>query len=236
MKPETVEQLINLNKEFYHRFARPFSETRRSPQPGFFQLIDHIPDSCSDILDVGCGEGRFIRFLQEHIEDGRFTGVDFSQSMLERARSEIGAAFYKIDLSKPACLDQFDSFNLICCLATLQHIPGRENRLRLLTEMRRHLKPNGRIFLSNWQFLDSQRQQKKIEDWSEIGFEIADLEDNDYLITWSKEGYGRRYVAYIPSSELYSLAVDAELQILHEYRSDGKEGNLNLYSVLALTQ
>jgi hypothetical protein len=52
MEPEIVERLISVNKEFYRQFAEPFSETRDSPQPGFFLLLEYLPDRCKDILDI----------------------------------------------------------------------------------------------------------------------------------------------------------------------------------------
>ncbi len=234
MEPEIVERLICVNKEFYRQFAEPFSETRGSPQPGFFLLLEYLPDRCKDILDIGCGDARFIKFLKNNGVVGRYTGVDFSSHMLNLARTSADGVYYEVDLSKPDCLDRLGFFDLISCLATLQHIPGYQNRTRLLREISQHIRIGGRIFLSNWQFLDSPRQKKKITDWSEIGIKETDLEDNDYLVTWNRGGFGRRYVAYIDMDETRAMAENAGLRIIDAFRNDGQEGNLNLYTVLTL--
>ena len=104
--------------------------------------------------------------------------------------------------------------------------------MRLLTEMGAHLVTGGRLLLSTWQFLTSERQRKKIVKWSKAGLRQDDLEQNDYLLTWSKGGRGLRYVCFIDEAELASIATRAGLQIETTFRSDGREGNLNLYSVM----
>ena len=117
-------------------------------------------------------------------------------------------------------------------LAAMQHIPGRDNRAALLREMAAHIANDGRIFLSNWQFARSDRQRRKIVDWEEAGLSMSDLEENDYLLTWQRNGRGLRYVHLLDSAEVKSLAKAASLAVVDEYYDDGKEGNLNLYSIL----
>jgi SAM-dependent methyltransferase len=142
--------------------------------------------------------------------------------------------FLQRDLSGRDCLAGLGSYELVGCLATMQHIPGRHNRLRLLQEMAAHLAPDGRIVLSNWQFLDSERQRRKITPWQQAGVREADVEPNDFLLTWKRNGRGYRYVAFIDESETAELAKTAGLRCLAQFRSDGREGNLNLYTVLAV--
>jgi SAM-dependent methyltransferase len=234
---ETVEvRLLALNREFYRQFARSFIETRTSPQQGFFKLLDYLPQqSQGHLLDVGCGDGRFGRFSLAHGLVKYYSGVDFSAEMIEAARGLTeGGEFFQRDLSRAECLAGLGAYELISCLATLQHIPGRDNRLRLLQEMAAHLVPHGRILLSNWQFMDSIRQRKKIAGWQEVGVNEEDVEPNDYLLTWRRDGVGYRYVSLIDEGETAELAKAAGLRMLAQFRSDGREGNLNLYCILAV--
>jgi SAM-dependent methyltransferase len=235
MDDGVVDHLLALNRDFYRQFAEPFVETRATPQEGFFKLVDCLPQSRGHLLDVGCGDGRFGRFSLEHGLAGQYTGVDFSAEMLDAARSltEVGQ-FLRRDLSRPDCLAGLESHELISCLATMQHIPGRQNRLQLLQEMAAHLAPDGRIVLSNWQFLDSDRQRRKITPWQQAGLHEGDVEQHDFLLTWKRNGRGYRYVAFIDDGETAELAKTAGLRCLAQFRSDGREGNLNLYTVLAV--
>src|SRR6516165_472603 len=48
---------------------------------------------CKRILDAGCGNGRYSRFLLRHADpDALITAFDLSQRMLKRARRRLGNA------------------------------------------------------------------------------------------------------------------------------------------------
>ena len=115
----------------------------------------------------------------------------------------------------------------------MQHIPAYANRLALLQAMAARLRPDGRIFLANWQFMDSPRQRRKVIDWEEIGLDPLLMEIGDYLLTWQRDGRGLRYVHQVGPAETLLLANAAGLQIIGQFRSDGREDNLSLYTIFA---
>lgn len=232
MRPDIAEQLIELNSKFYSELAQPFAQTRTRPQPGFEQLLTYLPQHPRHVLDIGCGEGRFGRFLLERFPDLEYTGVDFSASLLEQAAAAIPGRFVERDLTRDGALDGLPQADVVACLAVLQHIPGRERRVRLLREMGRHVTAEGRLFLSTWQFMDSPRQQRKVVEWSEISLGPEDVGEEDYLLTWKSGGFGLRYVAYLDRDAIEALAGEAGLRVVDTFRSDGQEGDLNLYAVL----
>ncbi len=227
-----AQKLLALNREFYAALAQPFAETRQTPQPGFDRLRAALPGVPCDVLDVGCGNGRFGHYLQQHNALTHYAGVDFSSELLAHAALRVPGDYFQRDLSQSGCLDGLVQYDVVVCLAVLQHIPGYENRLRLLREMRDKVGGDGRIFLSTWQFMDSERQRRKLRDWAEIGLAAADVELNDHLLTWQRDGFGLRYVCFVDEAETARLAEAANLHILDQFRSDGQEGNLNLYTVL----
>lgn len=233
MDPEIAGRLLQINRRFYRQLADPFADTRRHPQPGFHRLLDYLPAPPLRVLDVGCGNGRFGLFLDKRTDLAAYTGVDFTPPLLEKARGHLpGADFYRRNLSRAGCLDGLGQFNLVVCLSTMQHIPGHANRARLLREMGEHLGENGRLFLGNWQFMDSSRQRRKVRNWEEVDIDPAEVEPNDYLLTWQRDGFGLRYVCLIDATETAVLAEAAALRIVDQFRSDGKEGDLNLYTIL----
>lgn len=232
MDAEIAARLRALNRAFYEKLAAPFAQTRSRPQPGFSILLDHLPQPCPRLLDVGCGEGRFGRFLQGEAAVEQYVGVDFSPRLLAWAQREVQGKFLARDLTAPGCLKGVGEYPAMACLAVLQHIPGRENRVRLLREMADHLLPEGRLFLSTWQFLDSDRQRRKIAPWGAADLSPDEVEVNDYLLTWQRDGFGLRYVCYIDSVETEALAGAAGLVVAEQFRSDGREGDLNLYTIL----
>lgn len=232
MHQDVVRQLLALNRRFYDELAEPFVRSRAAPQPGFYRLVDLLPRPCDRLLDVGCGDGRFGRFLQAR-GVRQYIGVDFSDSLLAQARATTPGEFYQRDLSRPDCLEGLGLFDAVACLATLQHIPGRTNRVQLLAAMKACLASGGRLLLANWQFLASERQRRKVADWGEIGLSSAEVEPGDYLLTWQRGGSGLRYVALIDAAETAALVQEAGLHILAQFRSDGREGDLNLYTILS---
>ena len=236
MKNDIARTLLALNRAFYDQVADPFAQSRARPQPGFTLLLDHLPQPCPRLLDVGCGEGRLGRFLQERGVIEQYTGVDFSPELLAKASPNTPGTFLERDISQPGCLDGLGEFEAIACLAVLQHIPGRANRVQLLREMGEHVGARGRVLISTWQFLSSTRQQRKITDWPVVGLTPDDVEPNDYLLSWQKGETAWRYVCLIDREELTTLAHDAGLQLIYSFRSDGHEGDLSLYAILSCQQ
>lgn len=235
MTPETAQKLRNLNHQFYSSLADSFADSRGRPQPGFIRLLDWLPPEGHSVLDIGCGNGRFLHFLLTHHPAIQASGVDFSGPLLDKARQLVPqATFARRDMTQPGFLEGMGQYDLIVCLAAMQHVPGHAYRAALLQEMSTHLAENGRIFLANWQFMESPRQRRKVRDWAEAGLSPAELEPNDYLLTWQRAGFGLRYVCQIDASETAVLAQKAGLHILHQFRSDGKEGNLSLYTIFTI--
>lgn len=235
MREDVVQRLLELNREFYDAQADSFSGSRVSAQLGFARLLPHLPQPCPRFLDVGCGNGRFAQYLQSHNRIGDFVGVDFSEELLADAAKNAVGTFYQRNLLEPGCLDGLGSFPAISCLAVMHHLPGQANRVRLLQEIRTHLVENGRLLISNWQFMDSPRQRRKVQNWAAIGLTAEDVEPNDYLLAWQRGGFALRYACHIAATETSELAAAAGFDIVDQFRSDGKEGNLSLYTVLTPT-
>ena len=230
MAEQVARRLVALNQAFYEQVSEPFARSRATPQPGFGQLLTYLPAGPT-MLDVGCGEGRFGRFLKSHWPDLQYSGLDFTACLLERAAVQLPAIYHQRDLSQPDALRGLPSYDLISCLAVLQHIPGVANRRALLTEMVAHLKPAGRLFLSSWQFLDNVRQARKIRPWSDVGLAESEVEPGDYLLSWQRGATALRYVAFLDEGSLRTEADRLGCTILTAFRADGREGDLNLYMV-----
>jgi SAM-dependent methyltransferase len=241
MKPQTVAALLALNRHFYTRFARDFSRTRRSWPPGYSHILPHLK-SGFNVLDLGCGNARFLQFLNESGWIGRYVGVDGSESLLADARAaaprhrHIPSQFVAADLlieDWPSILRPAAPFDALVSLAVLHHIPGRANRVAFLARCARLLPRTAPLILSTWQFMASERLRKRLAPWRGEGIDPEDLEPDDHLVGWGEGSPGARYCAYIDEPTLKSMAVEAGLEVVETYFSDGHEGNLNLYAVLA---
>lgn len=232
MEDEVKQKLLMLNQKFYDGLAEPFAQSRARPQPGFFRILDELPEPCDYFLDVACGEGRMGRFLQARNKIRWYTGVDFSGELLTKAQAMTMGDFHRRDISQAGSLYGLGSYDGVVCLAAMQHLPGQDSRINLLNEMKVCLNPDGRIIISNWQFINSERQRRKIVPWDKVDINEDDIDANDYLLTWQREGFGLRYVCLIDEEETAIIAEAAGLEIVNQFLSDGKERNLSLYTVL----
>ena len=85
MDTQVAHILNDATSAFYCRCAQSFSDTRQSPWRGWEPLLPPLKALCDStdgrplrILDVGCGNGRFLRFLEQHLPSQAlaYTGID----------------------------------------------------------------------------------------------------------------------------------------------------------------
>jgi tRNA (uracil-5-)-methyltransferase TRM9 len=252
MRESVRQRLLELNRDFYAQVAEPFDATRQQATPGLAAILPYFEDGTKDlpgfgkpgrstdlsVLDVGCGNGRFARLLDEAGIVCNYTGVDSGRALLALADSatsdlaNVRCRFVPGDLSDPNWSARLggDRFDRLLCTATLQHLPGYDLRLAVVQEFA--LLCTGPIVLSFWQFLTSERFRARLIDWSAVGMDGADIEPGDALLPWKQGVSATRYVHQVDEAELHRLAADANLTLRHTFRADGKEGNLNLYAIL----
>ena len=259
MRPEIIERLNQINREFYSTFAASFSETRESTRE-LEVILPYIPDGAR-VLDIGCGNGRVANLLASKRRGMVYVGVDSSAKLISnftppkdrgagfQISNEPGsaAAFVVADVTRPDWTDSLPpvweppdggrwqgmrGYDCILMLAVLHHIPDSGVRARILRQVRELLAPGGRVIVSTWQFMDSERMRKKIVPWSIVGIDERELEPGDALLNWKRDGVGLRYCHWIGEDEMRSLAAQASLKVIETFRAGGREGNLSLYAVM----
>jgi tRNA (uracil-5-)-methyltransferase TRM9 len=231
LNTETVNRLIELNRQFYQTFALQFSATRGRIQPGVRRVLVNLSHE-ADMLDLGCGNGGLARELIQQGYTGAYLGLDISEKLLAVARQDIPGnfAFLQADLSSPAWDEAIQprSFACVLAFAVFHHLP-RPALYRLLPGVRAHLPAGGRLILSVWQFLHSPRLRTRIQPWEIIGLDADQVDANDYLLDWRAGGKGLRYVHHFSEAELATLAEDNGFSVLETFYSDGEGGRLGLY-------
>ena len=236
MNSVTANRLLTINREFYNRFGEQFSATRQRLQPGVKKILESIRDDVS-VLDLGCGNGHFVRELVRRGHTAPLLGVDFSLPLLRDAleASTPGVVFREIDLSQLSVFsDQLSvegDWDVITMFATLHHIPSTEMRLDILRTVCRLMKEDGKFILSNWQFLNSAKLRLRIQAWDKVGINGNDLDEGDYLLDWRSGGEGLRYAHHFSAEELLGLADQVQMRVTDSFSSDGDGGNLGLYQV-----
>ena len=237
MDASTAARLLELNHAFYEDFGDSFSATRGRLQPGVLRSLESLRGDES-VLDLGCGNGGLVRELGRRGHRGRYLGIDSSLPLLHEARRQVPglpATFLLADLTQLSLIagnmPVSDRWSWIACFAVLHHLPGSELRLEFLRAIHGLVAGQGRLVLSNWQFLNSPRLRARLQPWEAAGLSQADVDAGDYLLDWKRNGAGLRYAHHFSPEELNSLAVQTGFQVIETFLSDGESGNLGLYQV-----
>lgn len=237
MDSKTANILNLLNRRFYSDLGGSFSATRNKAQPGVQKLSAMVPSKAA-VLDIGCGNGTFAAQLALTGFHGEYVGIDFSIPMLGDAMLRdlpfktnfIEFDIYESDLTQ--IINQ--SFDLISLFAVLHHLPGEHARRKVFQFVHSHLQPDGSFLISNWQFLNSEKLRSRILPWDIAGIDQDTVDENDYLLDWKSGGSGIRYAHSFTQAELNRIALEEGFQVISNFLSDGKSGDLGLYNVWQL--
>jgi len=95
------------------------------------------------VIDIGCGTGRSTRFLQRLDFDA--VGVDITGKMIEKAKgTDLDGEYRLIDEGDLSEFQQ-NAYDLALAVFTFDNVPTMESKVKLLAEMSRLLKSDGRI-------------------------------------------------------------------------------------------
>ena len=138
---------LNVAKEYYEQYWAPGTEAPPDTDPltedRITMFLRYSETRRGTLLDAGCGGGRAMALLAA--AGYRVTGIDISLAALERAHahtSGAGVVAGAIDSSLPFADESFDAVLSCEVIEHLVDVP------RALSEMRRVLRPGGRLFLS----------------------------------------------------------------------------------------
>lgn len=144
---------VDINRSYYN-----------SPQPGrddywrkmaaprfrtetFIKLLEGMGEG--RLVDLGCGDGRFLRALQDHHRPWTLCGIDLSESQIEMNKKTMpGLEWYSADLGAEklpfGC--QGKTFDAVIASEIIEHV---EDPVRFLSNARDLANPNGgRLYLS----------------------------------------------------------------------------------------
>ena len=240
MNTETLNKLLKINQDFYNGYAKSFSSSRYSIQPGIIKLFPQLLKA-ETILDLGCGNGNLAKVLVQEGFKGRYLGVDNSPALLNDGFAAIPEAekdrfsFQQVDLAKDfSFLANDGPFDAIVSFAVIHHFPAEPYLERFLSFSAQNLQTDGIFAFSCWQVKNSSRHQNRILPWSTLDIDQNELRSDDLLLDWRadpKQAALYRYVHHYTEEVLDEVGVKSGLTKINEYFSDGKEGDLALYHV-----
>lgn len=223
MDKATADNLLKIVHDNYNDIAADFNMTRKKEiWPEIASLASDIKDG-DNVLDLGCGNGRFIETIKD--KKIEYLGIDNSEELIKLAR--VNYPEYRFIVSDILNLEgakeiKGQKFNYIFCLATLQHLPSRELRLKAIKEMSEFLETNGKIIISNWNMWPLRKYRRLI--FKTIFNRIIGnnkLEFGDVLFPWKNsrgEIKSERYYHAFRKRELLNLAGEAGFKNINIYK------------------
>lgn len=209
-------------KDYFDKNIDSFLGSRNRIWPELDELKEYVKDG-EKILDLGCGNGRLFELFKNR--NVKYIGVDTSVEFIKRAKEKYGDYFMVADaFNLPFSGDTFDS---IWAIAFFHHIPLKQLRLKILKEIKRVLKKNGRIIMACWNLWQSNYFKLLLKFTSRKLFGLSRLDFKDVLLSPKKLKIQRYYHAFT-KKELKKLFEKAGFRVeeLKYLERNGKKANI----------
>ncbi len=247
MDQKTVLLLNQLNQNFYNQSANSFSDARQHPWPGWKQLtpllssIFQLPTST--VLDLACGNGRFLKFLTSKLPNNsfRYIGIDSDDKLLKQAKQSNEtekATFIQLDIINELVNRnlKLSKADIIVAFGLMHHVPSFDLRLKLLKTLANELNDNGLLIVSFWKFAEIPRLKNKTVSQEQVAevlpeLNLKELEAGDYFLGWQGSQKVLRYCHSFSDDEVRNYTKQLSLKKVADFRADGKEGRVNQYIV-----
>jgi len=233
MKKQTIDNIIQVNKAFYDKVGVEFSKTRQNQWTGWGSVKKILENqaknmSVINILDIGCGNGRFTEVLNElHVE---YTGIDTDKYLLNEAKSRELPNNYQF-IHGDGILDVFEyieHYDVIVAFGITHHIPSFELRQKWFKKVVSILNLNGIFIFTIWNFPVEKNPHK-----THNIIDQNDLEEGDYFLGWNNMPDAIRYFHKYSEEEILTILQNiTTCKLLERFKADGKSGDLNEYFVL----
>jgi 2-polyprenyl-3-methyl-5-hydroxy-6-metoxy-1,4-benzoquinol methylase len=185
--------------EYYARFQRMAYQR-------LFSLVPACPSMCRAI-DVGCGAGRWCRFLAGHGYDT--VGIDLQPELVKMNKQRYpGISFYCSSIQD---YPSDGSFDLLSSVTVIQHVPF-EDQDEVIRKLREFLKPGGYAIV--------------LENIHDQGYHVFANTIDGWVARFEKAGFSlvafRRY-DYSPLLRLLGFSLSNLVKFIPVARKEGSD-------------
>jgi len=232
-----AQKIIELNQQTYDLIANNFSATRDRPWPEMQTLIKKYVKNYQNILDLGCGNGRLLELIKNYKIN--YLAIDSSKKLINQALKHLDnktikhlkAEFKYLNILNLSQL-QPQKFNIIFMFAVFNHIPSKKIRLLILQHIKKLLKPNGLLIMTNWNLWNIKYKKNiwnykllkhsNIKSIRHIDINSLGLGFKDIITIWQssdKQKYEPLYYRAFTKFELKKLLRQSGFKIIENYYS-----------------
>ncbi|MBS3094434.1 class I SAM-dependent methyltransferase [Candidatus Pacearchaeota archaeon] len=180
----------------------------------------------SKILEVGCGDGRSINDLLKISEN--IIGLDIDENSVKIGKERF-AKYNKVKIvlgDANSLLFENKIFDCIICIGTFANFG--EDKFRILEEMRRVLKDEGKIIISVY---SNEALKERLALYKKLNFKIKRIETNKGIVTcifddFNTEGISEQF----SEKQLKEIAEKVNLNIEEIKKTKNKIAYLCLFS------
>jgi ubiquinone/menaquinone biosynthesis C-methylase UbiE len=154
MKPSNTQSYIPALK--YHALTRYYDQvvslTTREAMFKSALVSQTAPLAGQHLLDIGCGTGTLTQMFAEREPSLKITGLDADPGALEIARNRLTPVNQRVSLQQGFAQDMpFKSATFDVAVSSLFfHHLNRQQKLEVLNEIHRVLKPGGQLHIADW--------------------------------------------------------------------------------------
>ena len=186
----------NFVLESYELIASQFDKTRGYLWKGVKEFLIDLKKN-SLVFDAGCGNGKNMLFR----EDITMIGCDFCKEFTNICKNKQ----LEITLANIKHIPYRNNiFDAVISIAVLHHISNVNERIKVIKELVRITKPNGKIMIQVWE--DMKNKTKKFKC----------IDKNDYYVTWERKKDKKiikRFYHLFKENELKELIINSNLNV-----------------------
>ncbi len=196
MQEKKAKKTLEEVRKTYNLIAEEFSQSRQFIGKEFNLFKPFFKDG-QHIVDLGCGNGRLLNFLDKEHPRFSYIGIDNSEAILEEAKKLHPQAQFKVgDQLKIPLRDE--SVDLLFNIRAFHHIPSKKMHAQALQEIKRVLKKNGVLIVTVWDLWQLKFAGDLIKAFARSIMTIGRYSFKDTLIDWNHKAF-RYYYAFTPN-------------------------------------
>ncbi len=144
-----MKNKITENKAFFNKLAKNYDDLFGNYIKKMqLKLINHVNiKNNSNVLDVGCGTGNFLKILEDSNKNLNLYGIDISEKMLKIAKNKLKNT--KLFINQAEKINSKEKFDYIFTTDAFHHLSNRE---MFVKKSYKALKKQGTIIIADLSF------------------------------------------------------------------------------------